>query len=390
MSRLGRLLVITIVESFATILIERGVYFFTHERLGFSDTQNLWLALGFGVAYATGALSSHNLARRLSEKGLLLAALGAQLAGLVGLCAWQGAAAVAVGNTVIGFFTGLKWPVVESYVASGQTPREQARMVGRFNLAWAAPTAVAVAASGPLIAWCSPGLFLAAAALNVVSLALVVPLERRPTHLAVDHPERPDAEAMTRYGGLLASARWSMLSKYSLMWILAALVPGVFMRLGVGLALATVMSGLLDVVRCLTFLVLGLYVGWHNRRGPLVWSIVGLPAGFFMALFAPNLAVLLAGEVVFGVAAGMTYYAALYYAMVVKNASVEAGGGHEGLIGTGFAVGPVAGLAGHALAPVLGGLVPGMLVGSGAIILTGAVGAAVALARTRRRASGAA
>ncbi len=46
----------------------------------------------------------------------------------------------------------------------------------------------------------------------------------------------------------------------------------------------------------------------------------------------------------FGIAGGMTYYAALYYAMVMKNAAVEAGGAHEGLIGSGLMVGPVIGL----------------------------------------------
>ena len=386
MSRIARLLVITVVESLATILIERGIYFYTHERLAFTDVENLWLALAFGVAYAAGALSSHGVSRPLSEKGLLVAALVAQFVVQVGLCVWPASTMLIAGTTLVGLFTGLKWPLVESYVAAGQTPRDQAKRVGCFNLAWAAPTAVAVAASGPLIAWRTEGLFLVAAALNVISMALLWPLERRPVHLAADHPERPNPEEMARYRGLLGSARWSMLSKYSLMWILAALLPGVFARLGVDVRLATTMSGLLDVVRCLTFLVLGLYVGWHNRRGPLAWAIVGLPVGFFMALFAPNLPVLLAGEVIFGVAAGMAYYAALYYALVVKNASVEASGAHEGLIGTGFAIGPVAGLAGHAMAPALGGLVQGMVAGTGVIVLTCGLGAAVTLARTCRRA----
>ena len=48
---------------------------------------------------------------------------------------------------------------------------------------------------------------------------------------------------------------------------------------------------------------------------------------------------MVAGELLFGWAVGEVYFAALYYAMVVQNASVEAGGGHERIIGLGFALG---------------------------------------------------
>ena len=174
-----------------------------------------------------------------------------------------------------------------------------------------------------------------------------------------------------------------MVASYSLMWILAARLPGVFARLEVTVTVATALSGLLDVFRAATFLALQLWRGWHHRAGPLVLVMVGLPLGFGLALFGPNLAVVLVGELVFGLAAGMTYYAALYYAMVVKNAAVEAGGAHEGLIGAGFAIGPVAGLAGGALAPVVGGAVLGMVFGVGPVVLTCVVVAAAFLLKTR-------
>jgi hypothetical protein len=47
---------------------------------------------------------------------------------------------------------------------------------------------------------------------------------------------------------------------------------------------------------------------------------------------------------------GVTYHLALYYALVVKNAAVDAGGGHESLIGLGLALGPAVGLLGEYLA----------------------------------------
>ena len=393
MSLLSRLLVITFLESLATTLIERGVYFYSHSRLGFTDGENLGLALGFGAAYALGALASHGIAKRVSEKRLLVATLVAQFVGFATLFFSAGATMLVAMNTVLGCINGLKWPVIESYVNAGRTPAAQARVVGLFNISWAPAVAVGLVLAGPLIDWWSPSLFAAAGFLNLVSLALVRPLERRPEHLAFDHPERPAPAELVRLRSLLAASRWSMLGSYSLMWVLAALLPRVYTDLGVGVTAATALSALLDAVRTAAFVGLGLWQGWHNRRWTQVIVIFGLPAGFFLALFAPNLAAVLgggggvglaavlAGEVIFGLVAGTTYYAALYYAMIVKNAAVEAGGAHEGLIGTGFAIGPLAGLAGGWLSPRVGGPVAGMTAGIAPIILVCSAGAVWCLAK---------
>jgi hypothetical protein len=99
---------------------------------------------------------------------------------------------------------------------------------------------------------------------------------------------------------------------------------------------------------------LGAWVGWRGRQWPLALAIVTLPISFAMILFGHRLGLLLCGEVLFGMAGGITYTASLYYALVVKNASVDAGGAHESLIGLGFALGPLLGLAGKAITPTLG------------------------------------
>lgn len=384
MPALTRLLLITFLESLATTLIERSVYFYSHERLGFTDAENLLLALGFGTAYVVGALASHPLSKRVSEKRLLVLAMGGQLAGHLVLSAWPGSHTLAVFNAVLGLFNGLKWPLIESFVNAGQTPSAVARRVGRFNLSWVVACPLGLAVAGPIIGAWPRGIFLLAAMLGLASLGLLRPLAGRPAHLPDDHPERPGQEALARYRGLLVSSRWTMLSSYALMWVLVALVPGIFARLGFGVTVAPAMSGLLDVVRALAFLSLQRYAGWHNRAWPLALAAVGIPVGFFLTLFGPDLATVLAGEVVFGASAGMTYYAALYYAMVVKNAAVDAGGAHEGLIGSGFTIGPALGLLGVVLAPVLGTPVGGMMVGVAPLVAICAAGAVRSLVVARR------
>jgi len=374
----------TFLGSFATILVERAVYFYAKERLGFSRTVNLALALAFGAAYVVGALSSHRLARLLGERRLLAAVIGCQVATYGALAFTAGAVALFVGGTLVGLWCGAFWPVVESYVGAGRTPRQALPAVGRFNLAWASAVPLALAAAGPIVDRLPTALFSGGAALWAACLAMAAPLPPRPAHLAADHPERLTAPQAARVGRLLVASRWLLLASYSCLWILAALLPDVLGELGYSARSGAGLSGLLDAVRLGAFAWLGLWPGWHGRVGPLLAAIAALPAGFFLALLGPSLAAVLAGEVVFGLAAGLVYYSALYYAIVAKDASVGAGGGHEGLIGAGFAIGPATGLLAVALTPVLGGRQAGMLVGVGPLLAACLLAACVPLLRLAR------
>lgn len=96
--------------------------------------------------------------------------------------------------------------------------------------------------------------------------------------------------------------------------------------------------------------------------GPLAAIVIGQPLGFALAYYGGSLAWVLAGELLFGLASGLAYYAALYYAMALQRGAVEAGGGHEGLIGLGFAAGPGLALLGGALGWGAAGAVPALAV----------------------------
>jgi MFS family permease len=363
------LLALTFVESFGTVLLERGLYFFAHDVLGFGDLQNLWLALAFGVTYVAGALGSHRIATRLGEKRLLVLSLVSLLAVHAVLTAFPTALLVTLAFPVIGLLQGAKWPVIESYVSAGRTPRQLTGELARYNVTWAVSVPLAMAASGPLIAW-APGLLFAVAALcNVIAALFAVPLRVRPLHLEESHPERPGPRETARLSALLASARWCMLLSYALLFLLAPLMPQLFERLRLPVTQATAAAGVLDLARLACFALLGVWTGWRGRSWPLVLAIAAMPLSFFMILFGTNLPLVLLGECVYGLGAGFAYTAALYYALVVKNASVDAGGAHEGLIGLGFALGPLAGIVAQSMHGVTGGYMPAMLVSIAPLML---------------------
>ncbi len=341
------IILITLLESFVSAMVERGISFYAEHELGFTQTQNLSLSLLFGAAYVIGALASHRASHKLGERFWLLGMVLLHIALHLLLALEPGMTAVFILTTVLGASSGSKWPVVESYATAGMTPRASVGAVGYFNIAWSSAVVPAVAFSGMLIEAWPPSLFLAPAVINALVIVLIFALPRQPVHLAHDHPDRPNPRHVIRLKSLLASSRWSMFGSYTLLFLLAPLLPYIFRdRLTFGPGPATAMVALIDLTRFATFVVMQRYIGWHGKRSVLLWTIALMPVGFLMTLIGGDLATVLIGEVLFGVAAGLTYYAALYYAMVVQNAAVEAGGAHEGFIGFGFVVGPAIGLAG--------------------------------------------
>jgi MFS family permease len=144
-------------------------------------------------------------------------------------------------------------------------------------------------------------------------------------------------------------------------------------HLELGVTAATQVAAMLDIARVATFWSLGKFLGWRGRKLPIVISIAVLPAAFLLILFGGNVVTIVLGELLFGACSGLLYTAALYYAQVVKNASVEAGGAHEGLIGVGFALGPLVGLVAQLLQRSAGSRMLSVLVSLGPVclVLTG-------------------
>lgn len=381
MRRIIPVLLVTFAESFSTTCLERGVYFYTTSVLKFDDAMNLWLALVFGIPYVIGALCSHAASIRMKEKTVLLLSLAGQVAVHLVMAVWAQwnpgwlAGVIFVTFAILGFLNGIKWPVVESYVSAGWTPSQTARAIGLFNVSWAVAVPLGLAVTGPIVAYMPAGLFFFPVLINLACIALSWSFVPRPVHLSESHPERPPAELLERLKSMLAASRFLMLVSYSLMWVLVALMPRIWKELGYSVDIAAGMSGVLDVLRLGAFVLFGLWTGWHNRIALLAMAMLLLPAGFSLALLGSwgGTGAVLTGEILYGLIAGFVYYSALYYAMVVKNASVDAGGAHEGLIGTGFAIGPAAGLLGVALRDVFRSELMGTMAGMAPIMLLCAV-----------------
>ncbi len=335
---------LTLLENLASALIQIALFYFTTRLLGFSPAENLALAVVHGGVYTGAALLSARWSAWLGERRGLAVLLAGQVV-LAGLLAAFPTRAMVWGVTpMLLALYGMKWPIVETYVTAGKTPREAAGALGRFNLVWSGAVAGATMGAGSLMTWSPGALFVVSAGATCLSLPLLFAVaSARAEHLAADHPERPVGMETARLAGLLSSARWSMLLSYAFLQVINPLMPTVLEGLGVGLAWATVVGATPLLARWVTFGVLGAWPGWHGRRWPLAGTAVALPIAGLVVIDGSSLGGLIAGAVVFGAAAGTAYFASLWYATTLENAAVDAGGHHEAVIGAGFLVGPVLG-----------------------------------------------
>lgn len=344
------LFILTFLESMAGTLLQRGLYFYTHEHLGFSQNQNLWVAFGFGATYLVGAFKSHAVSKRVGERTLLLGSLLALFCVHSLLALFPAPGLLVTGVFATAVIQGAKWPVVESYISAGRAPKQLLPLLSRYNVTWATAGFVAIGGTGAIVGTGVPSLFFwLPALLNVGSGLLALTLPAKPLHLELGHPERPAPAELESLRALLGSARWSMTGSYALLYVLAPLMPSILAQLGLPVTLATPVASVLDAVRVVTFGALGALAGWHGKRLPLWLTLAALPTAFLLIILGNSLPLVVLGEVVFGVAAGFAYTSALYYALVAENASVDAGGEHEGLIGIGIGLGPLSGLAGQLL-----------------------------------------
>src|SRR5260221_1482383 len=241
------LFVLTFFESIAATLIQRGLYFYTHENLGFSQSQNLWIAFGFGLTYIGGAFSSHALSKRFGEKRVLIGCI-LGLFGCHSLLALVPAAAVLTGSVFgTAIIQGVKWPVVESYVSAGRAPKQLLPLLSRYNVTWATACFVAIGVTGLIVGTGIPSLFFwFPALLNLGALLLALRLPKQPLHLDHGHPERPAEGELQSIRALLGSARWSMTGSYALLYVLAPLMPSILAQLALRVTLATPVASILD------------------------------------------------------------------------------------------------------------------------------------------------
>jgi hypothetical protein len=393
---------IAFLGSIGTAVVQHGVYLLLERRFESPASALFGLSVLFGLTYIPGAFfigpALSRLERRwtwLTPRAVLAAVLVLLgIATLFPLAAREGGIdALWVWWVMVAIYsplTGVLWPMVESYLSGGRRGQRLRAITGQFNVVWAGAMVLTYFVMAPLVEDRQFLLLGIMGGIHIATAALVAALPRAPArHLADDAQPHPGS-----YTDLLHVFRWLLPTSYLVQSTLIVYLPLAVRSLGLSAADGVWLIGVWHIARVGTFFALERWHGWHGRWSTPITGAALLLAGFLLALSAPWLFsgsrgawVMGLGLVPVGAGMGVIYAAAIYYALEVGHAQVEAGGTHESLIGLGMTLGPALGLLvalgvdlgiipSGALAPVLATIVAVI-----AITIS-----AVAVARARRHA----
>ncbi|MFN5944029.1 MAG: hypothetical protein ACK5ZG_16230 [Phycisphaerae bacterium] len=346
---------LTFINSLGTGVVTNGIFFITKQAYGFSALSNFALGVLLGVTYIIGALGAGPVQRSLRRFMSTRAVLASVMLALTLMCLLP-IAAQRAGVTaswpawvLVGIYSplsGMLWPIVESYMSGGRSGNALRRIIGVWNIVWSSALVVAYWAISPLIKDHAVEAVALLGMTHVVGLACLFSFAKEPAqHVHEEHEPHPPV-----YEKLLVTFRWLLPMSYVVSSALGPYLPDLMPKLGVREGMQTITASAWLIPRCLTFAAFGFWPGWHGRWWPALAGGGALLAGFAICVVSPlagggGLAVLLAGLALFGCGMGIIYSGAIYYAMEVGKSQVDAGGAHEALIGAGYTLGPLCGIA---------------------------------------------
>ncbi|MEM9065697.1 MAG: hypothetical protein AAGB51_09445 [Planctomycetota bacterium] len=353
---LWSVLAFVFLNSLGTGPVTNGIFFLAREAYGFSEGMSFALGIALGVTFSSGAIAVGPALRALAHRLAWLTSRGVLatlmvMLGLVNAVPWF-ADYVGLGGPwtiwtltmVYGALTGALWPITEAYLSGGRNGPLLRVATGRFNVVWSIAVVLSFWLMAPLVEDDPLGVLLALSGVHLVCIGLLAWHPREPAaHVEEIHEPHPKV-----YVSLLRSARFLHTSSYILLAALNPLLAIVLDRSGLKVEWQTPLASTWMASRVIAFVVMERTKGWHGKRWvvPAGASLLGL--GFTGCLVVPNLlsgtsqlVVLGISLALFGAGLGLVYSAAIYYAMSVGNAEVDAGGKHEALVGVGYTTGPM-------------------------------------------------
>ncbi|MEO1278095.1 MAG: hypothetical protein AAFV77_03970 [Planctomycetota bacterium] len=352
----------TFAGSVGTAVATAGVPFLAQSAYGYGEIEIFLLALLYGAVYIPGALGIGPALRRMAARhdwltsGRLLAGISLVL-GLLAVLPLAtrpgpdggllGAWAIWLMMGAQGLLSGATWPIVESYLSGGRRGESLRHATGLFNITWGGCIVVTLATLGPFV---QPHPLEALAAMlpvYVLCAVLTIWMGREPARSLPDvHPTRP-----ARYKQLLSVFRVQLPTSFLVVAVLEPASPFLIASVAIEDPWRTPAAAVWLATRVAAFVLLTRWHGWHGR-----WAMPAIAASLLLVGFAgitigPNLdsvvvarMLVLGGLAVLGWSVGMVYTGALYYAMEVGHAEIDAGGKHEAFIGLGYLGGPIVGL----------------------------------------------
>jgi predicted MFS family arabinose efflux permease len=325
------------------------VFFLFRDRHGFGNLGNLGVAALMGLVIAVASWRAGKLAQHRGCVRTMFAGLVGMIVALA-VGAFFSSLPVQLGVMVVWAASQfMVWPALEALVTEGASGSARAHLVGVYSVVWATCSALSYFFGGVLFEWLGSGsIFWLPPGLHLLQIAILWQFAR-------SHQETPTAAQSTQPLVMeeAPATRQSAdpRSFQRMAWLanpfacvaaftLLAMIPELARRMGLSTTQAGLFCSIWFFARLAAFVVMWQWSGWHYRFRWLLGGYLLLIMGFATVLTTDGLLWLGVGQVGFGLAVGILYYASLFYSMDVGEARAEQGGIHEAMMGAGNLVGP--------------------------------------------------
>jgi MFS family permease len=350
---------IELINSYAAIYYSNFLFFYLQRTFGFGEKENLLTAALGGFVYIIAAWQGGKWVERygcirmlyLGVCGVILSlALGmvftTPTAQIMVFCLWT------VGVSFI-------WPALETLI-SERAGASLAKMVGIYNVTWAAGGAIAYFTGGILLEKLGmASVFWLPLGLTVVELA-ILPCAAR--WLKKENDRQCHEEPLTSAFCPADAKRFLRMAwlanpfAYVAINTVIPLVPSIAEKLALSTGMAGIVCSLWMFARLAAFAAFWRWTGWHYCFRWLAGSFLLMIVCFFGFLMSQSIGLLLVAQVGFGLSIGLIYYSSLYYSINVTENQGSNAGLHEAMIGAGLFIGPAFGAATLYLVPAAIGI----------------------------------
>jgi len=350
---------IEFINIYAAVYYSNFLFFYLRRTFGFGEAENLLTAAIGGFVYIIAAWQGGKLADRYGcVRMLYIGACGIILSLALGMILPASTAQV----VVYGLWTAgicFIWPSLEALI-SDKAGASLPKLIGIYNVTWAAGGAVGYFTAGMLIEKLGmKSLFWLPLGLTIVELALI-PCAARLLKKENDSQscETPLAQAVNPPNTRLFQRMAWIANPFSYVAIntIIPLIPSIADKLDLSTGLAGIVCSIWMFARLAAFAILRRWTGWHYRFRWLAGSFLLMIVCFFSVLMSKSIGFLLISQVGFGLSIGLIYYSSLYYSMNVMENHGSNAGLHEAMIGTGLFMGPALGAAALYLVPAAVGI----------------------------------
>ncbi len=350
---------IELIHCYAFVYYSNFLFFYLQRTFGFGEVKNLLTAALGGLVYIVAAWQGGKWVERYGcIRMLYMGSCGVILSLALGMvCTTPTAQVMVFCLWIVGI--SFIWPALETLI-SEKAGASLSKMVGIYNVIWAAGGAVGYFTGGILIEKLGmASLFWLPLGLTVVELAML-PCAARWLKKENDRQchEEPlaspfcpaDAKRFLRMAWLANPCSYVAINT------VVPLIPSIAGKLALSTGMAGIVCSLWMFARLAAFAAFWRWTGWHYRFRWLAGSFLLMIVCFLGFLIAQSIGLLLVAQVGFGLSIGLIYYSSLYYSMNVTENQGSNAGLHEAMIGAGMFIGPAFGAATLYLVPAAIGI----------------------------------